>query len=141
MLKLIKATVATAALATVGGPALGEGNLAARATRLEPLVIAGDLSFTQKEYKIETGKYYFWTIESKGGEEFRIEAPLLFRNAWIGQIVINDVEVHTLGAVFGIEFDEPGIARVEFVPIRPGEYSFYVAGFENRGMIGKFVVK
>lgn len=126
---------------TASSPTQAEGNLASRATRLEPLVIAGDLSFSQKEYRLETGKYYFWTIESKDGEEFRIEAPLLFRNSWLEQVVINGIEVHALGAIFGIEFDDPGVARVQFVPIRPGEYSFYAAGFENKGMIGKFVVK
>ena len=122
-------------------PSFAEGNLASRANRLEPLVIAGDLSLAPKQYNLETGKYYFWSIESKGGEEFRIEAPQLFRNSWLGQVSINGIEVHTLGAILGIEFDDPGIAILAFVPLRPGEYPFYAAGFENKGMIGKFVVK
>ena len=31
--------------------------------------------------------------------------------------------------------------RVWFVPIRPGNFDFYVAGQQERGMIGKFVVR
>jgi len=141
MVKRLLAFAAAAACMAIAAAALAEGNLASRANRLEKLVIAGDLSFSQKEYRLETGKYYFWTIESLGGEEFRIESPQLFRNSWIGQVSINGIEVHTLGAIYGIEFDDPGTAIVAFVPIRPGEYPYYAAGFENKGMIGKFIVK
>ena len=31
--------------------------------------------------------------------------------------------------------------NISFVPIRPGEYSIYVSGYENRGLKGTFVVK
>ncbi len=142
----MKKTIMAALFAAIGSFGFGqavvaEGNLASRPVRLDKLVVAGDLSFAPKQYNLETGKYYFWTIESKGGEEFRIEAPQLFRNSWIAQIAINDIEVHTLGAIYGIEFDEPGVAVIAFVPIRPGEYAYYAAGFENKGMTGKFVVK
>ena len=35
-------------------------------------VMDANLNFSVKEYKIETGKYYRWKIESKGGEEFQL---------------------------------------------------------------------
>ena len=118
-----------------------EGNLASRATRLDPLVMDVELNFSVTEYRIETGKYYRWRIESDGGEEFLIKAPGLFRNSWINQIVINDIEVKPLGGIEGVEFDDAGIADIWFVPVRPGDYEYYVDGFETRGMIGKFVVR
>ena len=124
----------------VAAPAFAEGNLASRATRLEPLELKGDLSFSVTEYKLETGKYYRWRITSDGGEEFLVKAPDLFRNSWINQIVINDLEVKVFG-LFGVEFDDEGTIDIWFVPIRPGNYDYWVDGQETRGMIGTFVVR
>ena len=118
-----------------------EGNLASKPTKLEPLVLNTDLSISVKEYKLATGKYYRWTIESKGGEEFQLRAPDLMRNSWIDQIVVNGIEAKPFGGVYGLEFDDPGTVEVYFIPIRPGDYEFYVAGQRERGMLGKFVVR
>ncbi len=141
MMRRVWTTIAVAAsLATL--PALAEGNLASRATRLDPLVLGADLSFSVKEFRLETGKYYRWRIESKGGEEFLVQSPGLFRNSWVNQVVIDDIEVKPVGGgIYGIEFDDEGVADIWFVPIRPGEYDYYATGFESRGMIGKFIVK
>jgi plastocyanin len=118
-----------------------EGNLAAQPTDLEPLALDASLNFSVKEYQIETGKYYRWEISSDGGEEFLVKAPELWRNAWINQVVINDIEVKPLGGIEGVEFDDEGSAVIWFIVLRPGEYDYYAAGFEERGMAGKFVVK
>ena len=85
-----------------------EGNLASRPTTLELMIDGRELTFSQTEYEIETGKYYRWVISSDGLEEVMIRAPDLFRNSWINQIIINDLEVHTSGAIYGIEFDDEG---------------------------------
>jgi uncharacterized cupredoxin-like copper-binding protein len=131
-----------AALLALPAGAVAEGNLATQTIRLDPTVMKADLSFAPLEYQIETGKYYRWEIVSEGGEEFQIMAPELFRNIWVNQIVINDIEVKPFGgAVYSIEFDSEGSAAVWFVPIRPGEYEYYVDGYEERGMLGKFVVR
>jgi len=127
--------------ATFFSAAHAEGNLAAQPTDLEPLALDSSLNFSVKEYQIETGKYYRWEISSDGGEEFLVKAPELWRNAWINQIVINDIEVKPLGGIEGVEFDDEGSAVIWFIVLRPGEYDYYAAGFEERGMAGKFVVK
>lgn len=137
--RMILATLAAAIL--TAGAALAEGNLASLATRLEPLVVKGDLTFEPKEFQLETGKYYRWRIQSDGGEEFMIQAPELFRNIWINQVVIDDLEVHMSGGIYGVEFDDEGTIDIWFVPIRPGEYEYYARGYRERGMMGKFVVK
>jgi hypothetical protein len=80
-------------------------------------------------------------MTSDGIEEVMIRAPDLFRNSWINQIIINDLEVHTSGAIYGIEFDDEGTVVLFFVPIRPGNYEFFVPGFEDRGLSGTFVVR
>ncbi len=138
---LLGLLLAVLVAAPVHAPARAEGNLASRATRLEPLVLKGDLSFSVTEYKLETGKYYRWRIESDGGEEFLVMSPGLMRNSWINQVVIDDKEVNPMGGIYGVEFDDEGVIDIWFVPIRPGNYDYWVDGFENRGMKGTFIVR
>lgn len=131
-----------AAIGLMAGPAAAEGNIASKLTNLEPLVLNGrDMTMSPKEYTLETGKYYKWTITSDGTEEFRVNAPELWRNSWINQISINEIEVHTLGAIYGVEFDDEGSADIYFVPLRPGNYQFSAPGYEDRGLVGTFTVR
>ena len=34
-----------------------------------------------------------------------------------------------------------GEIDIKFVPIRPGEYDFEIERLQNKGMVGKFIVK
>jgi hypothetical protein len=140
-MKELSALFGAAALAaTVAVPALAEGNLASRATELELNINTVDLAFSQEQFDIETGKYYILHIASDGAEEIQVVAPELWRNSWINQVVVNDLETAVYG-LYGIEFDDEGTFSIGFVPIRPGEYDIYVPGYEERGLKGKFVVK
>ena len=101
-----------------------EGNLASRATRLPDMAIdSAELSLSISNFQLETGKYYRWRIVHDGGEEFQIMAPDLFRNSWIDQVVVADLEVQPMG-LYAIEFDDEGTIDVWFVPIRPGDFEF-----------------
>lgn len=133
------AAVAGAVLAPIAASA--EGNIASKATHLELNVNGRDLTYSQTEFQLETGKYYILDVTSDGVEELMVRMPDLFRNSWINQIVINDIEVHTSGAVYGVEFDDEGTASISFVPIRPGNYEFFSPGFEDRGLKGTFIVR
>jgi|APSaa5957512535_1039671.scaffolds.fasta_scaffold255735_1 hypothetical protein len=141
---MIKATLVLCSLlaATLFGiqDCAAKGNLASRGVRLDPLKLTGDLGFSVKEYKLETGKYYRWRIESDGGEEFMVQAPELMRNIWVDEIIINDIEVKPMGGIYGVEFDDEGHADIWFVPIRPGVFEYYVRGYKKMGMVGKFIV-
>ncbi|MDA8553237.1 hypothetical protein N9L14_02440 [Alphaproteobacteria bacterium] len=118
-----------------------EGNLASRATRLPDMAIdSAELSLSISNFQLETGKYYRWRIVHDGGEEFQIMAPDLFRNSWIDQVVVADLEVQPMG-LYAIEFDDEGTIDVWFVPIRPGDFEFWIDGYENRGLAGKFEVR
>ena len=120
---------------------LAEGNLASRPVGLE-LTLNSDLTMSNTEYQLETGKYYRWDITmAAAGEELAVAAPDLWRNSWINQVKINELEVHMFGAPYQFEFDDEGFLQVWFVPIRPGNYEFYVPGHEVRGMIGTFIVR
>ncbi len=122
-------------------PALSAGNLASRPTALE-LTLRSDLTMSNYEYTLETGKYYRWDITmAADGEEFAVAAPELWRNSWINEFKVGDLEIHMFGAPYQVEFDGPGLLQVWFVPIRPGDYDFYVPGHESRGMKGKFIVR
>lgn len=140
---IAKTLAGFAVIATLGAaaPALAEGNLAANGTKLPELKIDSEnLKFSETEYQLETGKYYKLDITSDGGEEMAVVFPELVRNAWFNQIVVNDLEVKTSG-LYSLEFDSAGTFNISFVPVRPGEYSFWVPGFENKGLKGKFIVK
>jgi uncharacterized cupredoxin-like copper-binding protein len=126
-----------------GGAALAKGDLATRATRLEPLVLGNDQSdfhMSVKEYKLETGKYYRWKIEASGKREYNLKANEFWRNAWIRQIAVGKMEIKT-ATLDELDFDDAGSLEVYFIPIRPGTYEFRLDGLEERGMKGKLVVE
>jgi hypothetical protein len=132
---------AAAALSLLAaGSANAEGNLAANGTDLTLSINTEDLTFSQNTWELETGKYYRIDITSDGSEEISVVAPELWRNSWINQIVVNDLEVKAYG-LYSVEFDDAGTFNISFVPIRPGEYDIYVPGYQNRGLTGKFIVK
>lgn len=129
------------ALALLGNSVSAEGNLASDATRLEDMTVdSAALTLSVTEFELETGVYYRWRIVHDGGEEFQFVAPDLFRNSWIDQVVINDLEVKPLG-LHSVEFDDEGTIDVWLVPIRPGNYEFWAEGFAERGLRGTFVVR
>ena len=120
--------------------AFAEGNLASQPTKLE-LEIKGDLSMSAYSFELETGKFYKWIIESDGIEEMMLQAPDIFRNVWVSQIVIDEREIHGVNSLYGIEFDDEGDVAIFLVPIRPGKFEYYVKGYKDRGMVGTFNVK
>lgn len=137
MNKLALSVLATLLLV---GSVHAEGNLAANGTDLKLDINTEDLTFSQSTWELETGKYYRIDITSDGSEEIAVMAPELWRNSWINQIVVNDLEVKTYG-LYSVEFDDAGTFNISFVPVRPGEYDIYVPGYESRGLKGKFIVK
>ena len=141
VLRSLSAVALGLVMGVAAASAQAEGNLAADATRLPDMAIdSAALSFSQTEFQLETGKYYRWRIVHDGGEELAIIAPELFRNSWINQVIINDLEVTPYG-LYSVEFDDEGTIDIWFVPIRPGEYEFWADGYKERGLVGKFVVK
>ena len=139
-LAALRWAVAVVALGILSGPAVAAGNMAARATNLD-LTIKSDLTMSQKEYTLETGKYYHWTITSEGGDDLLLMAPELWRYCWIDRIAVEGEEVQVL-AIYGIQFDDDGgTAEIWFLPIHPGNYDFYFAGHKDRGLAGQFVIR
>ncbi|MFM9842150.1 MAG: hypothetical protein ACKVOI_04180 [Dongiaceae bacterium] len=114
-------------------------NLVTKATDLVPLQLSAGKAFPKEPIMLEAGKYYRWKIESDGSSEMAIAAPQFFRFIWINEVVINDIEVRPLG-LDSIEFDDAGAAVISFVPIRPGEFEYFMPNGGD-AYRGKIVVK
>lgn len=121
--------------------AAAEGNMTRRAERLAELKIDAATGFSIKSYRLETGKYYRLRVISDGRDEYSFRFPELSRNAWFGQIVIEDREVKPHGGVYALEFDGEGAIDVYFIPIRPGTYEFFVENYRESGMLGVFEIE
>lgn len=130
-------------IALLSGNALARGDLATRAQQLPPLMMGSegdDFSMSQREYKLETGRYYRWRIGAFGRREYNLVAPEFWRNVWIRQVVVGKTEIKT-PVLEELDFDDAGEVEVFFVPIRTGSYAFRVRGLEERNMTGKLIVE
>jgi hypothetical protein len=115
-----------------------------RASKDLPELILGSAqdSFTvnQKDFELVAGQGYRWKITSAAGLEYKFVTDL-FRNVWMNQIVINDLEVHMNGAPAWLEFDAQGTMQVQFTTVRPGSYTWSVPDLADKGMKGTIIIK
>lgn len=139
--------VAGAAMAVLvaGGLAAQAADIAKGRKKLGEIVLGAqggsDFAVEGKEIKMEGGKSYRLLITSSGGKEYKFMAPEFFRNVWVNQIVINNIEIHPYGAPHALEFDVAGTVEFDFVPIRTGTYEWYIAGLQEQGMTGTLIVE
>ena len=115
-----------------------------RASKDIPELILGskDDQFTvnQKDFQLISGQGYRWRISAAGGLEYKFHTDL-FRNVWMNQIVINDLEVHMNGAPAWLEYDADGTIQVQFTTVRPGIYTWSVPDLTGRGMKGTITIR
>ena len=86
---LFALTCFAAALGAAPSGAHAAGDLAIKATALEPLKLGSkesDYSMSVKEYTLETGKSYSLEISAYGYKEYELEAEDFFRNIWIREL-------------------------------------------------------
>ncbi|TIS65071.1 MAG: hypothetical protein E5W93_01570 [Mesorhizobium sp.] len=94
----------------------------------------------QEDFELIAGQGYRWKITSQGGFEYKFVTDL-FRNVWVDQIAINDLEVHMDGGPAWLEFDDAGTIQVQFHTVRPGEYTWSVPDLADKGLRGKITIK
>lgn len=115
-----------------------------RASKNVPELILGskddNFAVNQKDFELVAGQGYRWKITSAAGLEYKFVTDL-FRNVWMNQIVINDLEIHMNGAPAWLEFDSEGTINVQFTAVRPGEYTWSVPDLADKGMKGKITIK
>ena len=120
---------------------LAKDNLASNPVNLPDLELHEDLTLSQTEYKVQTGKAYRLVIKSDGGESFSFRAPDFLQQVWINGVAVDGVTIKTTSLTELAFEDDGGTVEILFVPIRPGKFDFWVEGYQNRGMAGNFVVE
>ena len=116
------------------------GLLTGGATELEPITLSSGQPLASAPYELEAGKYYELPINADGTAELALEGPDFFRNVWVNEVVINDIEVRPLG-VDSLEFDDEGTATISFVTIRPGTFTLRIPGTTGESQQATFNVK
>lgn len=115
-------------LATTSANAAGvAGLLTGGANKLEPITLSSGMPLADKPYVLESGKYYSIDIVCDGSAELAISGSQFFRNVWIDEVIINDIEIRPLG-MDSLEFDDEGTATIKFIAIRPGTYEVRIPG-------------
>jgi hypothetical protein len=112
----------------------------ANTTDLEPIRLTAGAMASGGPYQLQSGGYYRIDISSDGTQEIAIEAPGLFRNVWVNEAVINDIEVRPLG-LDSIEFDDAGTVSLSFVAITPGQYDIRIRGTEGATQRAEFTIQ
>lgn len=142
MRRVLLGTALAAALSSgwAGQASAQAGLLTGGATKLEPITLSSGKPLAKAPYELQAGKYYRLDIVSDGSAELAIAGPAFFRNVWVDEVVINDIEVRPLG-VDSIEFDDEGTARISFVTIRPGSFELRVPGTTGESQRAVFNVK
>jgi hypothetical protein len=135
---------AAPAAAAAGGRTLtlGFAGLMDRANRTElpPINLTAGAINVEGDYQLQSGGYYTIDIVSDGTQEIAVEGPGFFRNVWVNEIVINDLEVRPLG-VDSIEFDDAGTVSMSFVAITPGAYDIRIRGTSGDTQRANFTIQ
>ncbi len=142
MRHLMTAIITAAALTPIaaGQVHAQAGLLTGGAEDLEPIKLSSGQPLTSGPYELESGKYYEIEIEADGSAEIALVGPDFFRNVWIDEIVVNDLEIRPLG-VDSLEFDDEGVMEISFVTIRPGTFTLYIPGTTSDSQKAVFNVK
>ncbi len=122
------------------GHDLGFSGLLGGVQELDPITLASGKPMTEKPYELEAGKYYRLELIADGSAEIAISGAEFFRNVWVNEVVINDIEVRPLG-LDSLEFDDEGVAEISFVTIRPGTFILRIPGTTGKSQQAIFNVK
>ena len=122
------------------GPLGPAGIFTGGATELEPLTLSVGEPLADGPYTLDSGGYYRIDIECDGSGELALSGPEFFRNVWVDEVVIEDIEIRPLG-VDSLEFDAAGTATVSFIALRPGTYTLAIPGTTGESQRATFVIR
>jgi len=130
------------ATALVPGALLAQpaGLLSGGAEKLSPLTLSAVEPLASGPYTLESGGYYSIDIVGDGSAELTLAGPELFRNIWIDEVVVNDLEIRPLG-LDSVEFDDEGTMTIRFIAIRPGTYTLAIPGTSGESQRAEFVIR
>jgi len=116
------------------------GLLAGGAEELPPLTLSAVEPLAAGPYTLKSGEYYEIAINGDGSAELALSGAEFFRNIWIDEVVINDLEVRPLG-LDSFEFDDEGTIEIKFVAIRPGTYELKIPGSSGESQRAIFTIE
>ena len=116
------------------------GLLTGGASRLDPITLSSGMPLAASAYELESGGYYKIDIVCDGSAELAISGSGFFRNIWMDEIIINDIEIRPLG-IDSLEFDDEGTATLKFIAIRPGTYELRIPGTTGDTQKATFTIK
>ncbi|MCB1419806.1 MAG: hypothetical protein KDJ74_12740 [Notoacmeibacter sp.] len=121
--------LALCALGLTATQASAQSGMVGKAEELPPITLSSGAPLAEKPLELKAGTYYEIKIVSDGSAEMSLSGPKFFRNCWVDEIVINDIEVRPLG-VDSLEFDDEGEAEISFICIKPGDFELVAPGTE-----------
>ncbi|WP_118133517.1 hypothetical protein [Oceanicella sp. SM1341] len=107
---------------------------------LAPITLASGKPLAEAPYELRSGGYYRIKIVSDGSAELAIAGPEFFRNIWVNEVVINEIEVRPMG-VSSLEFDDEGEAEISFIAIVPGQYTLGIPGARGDTQLAHFTIR
>lgn len=116
------------------------GLLSGGAEKLAPITLSSGMPIADAPYELKSGKYYKIEIICDGSAELAIGGSDFFRNIWVDEVVINDIEVRPMG-LSSLEFDDEGSAEIKFIAIRPGTYELRIPGTTGETQGVKITIK
>ena len=103
------------------------GLLTGGAEELAPITLSVVKPLAEGPYTLKSGGYYKLTIICDGSGELALGGSDFFRNIWVDEVVINDIEIRPFG-ISSMEFDDEGEAEIKFIAIRPGKFELRIPG-------------
>ena len=141
---LLRSLVALALLGLAAGTNLAQaaaaGLMTGGAQKLPPLTLSVVEPLAKAPYELKSGKYYRIDIVCDGSGELALGGAEFFRNIWIDEIIINDIEIRPLG-LNSLEFDDEGTATIKFIAIRPGNYELRIPGTTGETQRAQFSIR
>lgn len=116
------------------------GLLSGGAEKLPPITLSVGQPIAEAPYELISGEYYKLEITCDGSGELAIGGADFFRNIWVDEVVINDIEVRPMG-LSSLEFDDEGTAEIKFIAIRPGTYELRIPGTKGETQGVTVVIK
>lgn len=118
----------------------GAGLLSGGAETLAPITLSSGMPLASETYTLKSGEYYEIDINCDGSAELAISGSEFFRNVWVDEVVINDIEIRPLG-LDSLEFDDEGTATIKFIAIRPGQYEVRIPGTTGETQKATFIIQ
>ena len=75
-----------------------------------------------------------------GSGELALAGAAFFRNIWVDEVIINDIEIRPMG-LSSLEFDDEGTATIKFIAIKPGTYTLGIPGARGDSQKATFTIR